>query len=174
MKTLLYIIMGLAIIVLILHMIAPKSYEVTRKIEVNRSQQEVFNSLRSLQQQDKWSPWMNRDPKIQIEYHGVDGEIGSYTHWKGNKEVGEGEQEIKVIDEPNRIETELRFIKPWEITNKGYFQLRETATGTEVTWGFTGTNKFPFTIMMVFMDMDKAIGKDFEEGLSNFKQYIEK
>ena len=37
-----------------------------------------------------------------------------------------------------------------------------------------GENKFPVTIMMVFMDMDKTIGKDFEKGLEKFKAYIEK
>jgi hypothetical protein len=42
-----------------------------------------------------------------------------------------------------------------------------------VTWGFSGKNKFPFSIMMLFMNMDKAVGKDFEEGLDNLKSILE-
>jgi hypothetical protein len=45
---------------------------------------------------------------------------------------------------------------------------------TNVTWGFSGRNKFPFSIFMLFMNMDKAVGKDFEEGLKSLKQQLEK
>ena len=41
-----------------------------------------------------------------------------------------------------------------------------------VTWGFTGTNKFPMRIMMLFMSMDKMLGKDFEQGLQNLKHNL--
>ena len=44
---------------------------------------------------------------------------------------------------------------------------------TKVIWGFSGKNKFPMSIMMLFMSMDKAIGKDFEEGLASLKQILE-
>ncbi|MFA8434672.1 MAG: SRPBCC family protein [Marinifilaceae bacterium] len=174
MKILLYILIGIAIIIAALHLMGPKSFHVSRTIVVNQSPDLVFKSLCSLKEQDLWSPWSKRDPEIKIEYHGTDGEVGSYSHWSGNKEVGEGEQEITLIKAPGRIETELRFLKPWKATNKGYFDLKPSGEGTEITWGFSGENKFPFTIMMLFMNMDKAIGKDFEEGLSNFKNYIEK
>jgi hypothetical protein len=42
-----------------------------------------------------------------------------------------------------------------------------------VTWGFSGKNKFPVSIMMLFMNMDKTVGKDFEEGLSSLKAQLE-
>ena len=43
-----------------------------------------------------------------------------------------------------------------------------------MTWGFQGENSsFMGRIMGVFMNMDKAIGKDFEEGLSNLRGILE-
>lgn len=40
--------------------------------------------------------------------------------------------------------------------------------------GFSDKNRFPVSIMMLFMDMDKSIGKDFEQGLSDLKSILEK
>ena len=44
---------------------------------------------------------------------------------------------------------------------------------TQVIWGFSGKNKFPISIMMLFMNMDKAVGKDFEYGLNKLKGILE-
>ncbi|PKQ60993.1 SRPBCC family protein [Labilibaculum manganireducens] len=174
MKILLYILLGIGLLVAILHFMAPKTYHVERKIIVSANIDTVFKSLCSLKDQQVWSPWGSKDPNMTIEYNGIDGEIGSISHWVGNKEVGEGEQEITKIEPTSYIETELRFLKPFESTSTGFFTIRQVAEGTEVTWGFKGNNTFPTTLMMVFMNIDKAIGPDFEKGMADFKSFIEK
>jgi len=173
MKTALYIITCLIVLVFILHLLAPKNYHVERKIVVNSQIDNVFKSLCSLKEQQIWSPWAEMDANMKIEYRGVDGEVGSVSHWIGNKEVGEGEQEIMKIEGNTNIETELPFLKPFESTSTGFFQVQELDKSTEVIWGFHGKNKFPTTIIMLFMDMEKQIGPNFEKGLSKFKAYIE-
>ena len=45
---------------------------------------------------------------------------------------------------------------------------------TNVRWGFSGSMPRPLNLMMVMMDMDKAVGKDFEDGLNNLKTILEK
>lgn len=174
MKILLYIFLGVGLLLGILHFIAPKTYHVERKIVVSTNIDTVFESLCSLKEQQVWSPWGAKDPKMIIDYKGTDGQVGSSSHWIGNKEVGEGEQEITKIEPSSYIETELRFLKPFESTSTGFFATKQVAEGTEVTWGFKGNNTFPSTIMMVFMDMEKAIGPDFEKGMADFKLFIEK
>ncbi|WP_372751477.1 SRPBCC family protein [Labilibaculum sp.] len=174
MKIFLYILLGIGLLLVILHTIAPKTYQVERKIIVSVNIDSVFKSLCSLKAQQEWSPWASKDPNMVVEYNGVDGQLGSVTHWIGNKEVGEGEQEITKIEPSSYIETELRFLKPFKSTSTGFFSLKQVSEGTEVSWGFKGHNTFPITIMMVFMNMEKAIGPDFEKGLSDFKLFIEK
>ncbi|MCF8372948.1 MAG: SRPBCC family protein [Bacteroidales bacterium] len=170
----LYIIAGLVLLILILGMIAPSEFAVSRDIVVNKPQKAVWDSLISLKEQQEWSVWGTRDPNMRTEFKGTDGEVGAIHLWFGNKQVGEGEQELTKLVPMTRVESELRFLKPWKATNMGYFDLKAEGNGTHVTWGFSGKSKFPMSIMMLFMNMDKAIGKDFEEGLSNFKTYIEK
>ena len=174
MTTLLYIVAGLVLLIVILAIIAPKTYDVSRSIVIDTPKSEVFTVLRSLKEQDSWSPWGKKDPNMKKEYRGTDGEIGSVSYWSGNKEVGEGEQEITKIIDGERIEGELRFLKPWKSESDCYFETKEVNEGkTEVVWGFSGKNKFPFSIFMLFMNMDKAVGKDFEEGLANLKAKME-
>ena len=174
MKKALVIVGCLILFVFVLHLFAPKDYQVERKVIVTTQIDTVFKSLCSLQEQQVWSPWAEMDTNMKVEYRGIDGEIGSVTHWVGNEEVGEGEQEIMKIEGNTMIETELRFLKPFESTSIGFFKLKELDNQTEVTWGFRGENSFPTTIIMLFMDMDEQIGPDFEKGLSKFKAYIEK
>lgn len=170
----LYIVLAIAALLLLLAAIAPKNYNVSRSIEIKRPKNEVFNYLKSLKNQDEWSPWAKRDPNMYQEFTGTDGQVGALSYWKGNKQVGEGEQEITKIVEGKRIESELRFLKPFKSTSDAYIETVEVGSDrTKVIWGFSGKNVFPMSIMMLFMSMDKAVGKDFEEGLASLKEILE-
>ncbi|MCV6630678.1 MAG: SRPBCC family protein [Flavobacteriaceae bacterium] len=170
----LYALIGFIVILVFLGWIAPSSYHVFRQIEVNRPKSEVFHYLKYLKNQDDWSPWSGKDLEMLKTYSGIDGTVGFISAWKGNKEVGEGEQEITNILEGERIDTQLRFLKPWKSQSDAYLKLNEsTANKTRVTWGFTGKNKFLMSIMMLFMNMDKMIGNDFDQGLSKLKEVLE-
>ena len=93
---------------------------------------------------------------------------------KATKMWERGEQEIIKIVEGERIESELRFLKPFKSTSDAYIETIEVGTDrTKVIWGFSGKNVFPMSIVMLFMSMDKAVGKDFEEGLASLKQNLE-
>ncbi|AKA33737.1 SRPBCC family protein [Flagellimonas lutaonensis] len=174
MTTLLYILGGIVLLLILLALVAPKTYDVSRSIVINKPKSEVFEYLRFLKKQDEWSPWNKKDPDMQKEFRGTDGEVGAVSYWNGNKDVGEGEQEITKIVEGERVESELRFLKPWKSTSDAYMVTEDAGNGsTRVTWGFSGNNKFPMSIMMLFMSMDKMIGKDFEEGLANLKAKLE-
>ncbi|UJH67660.1 SRPBCC family protein [Allomuricauda sp. SCSIO 65647] len=174
MTILLYILGGIVLLVLVLALIAPKTYDVSRSIVVAKPKDEVFAYLRSLKKQDEWSPWSKKDPDMHKEFRGTDGEVGAMSYWNGNKEVGEGEQEITKIVDGERVESELRFLKPFKSTSDAYMTTEDSGSGgTKVTWGFSGKNKFPMSIMMLFMSMDKMVGKDFEEGLESLKAKLE-
>ena len=174
MSTLLYILLGIIALVVVLAIIAPKNYEVSRNIIIKRPLKEVFNSLRSLKNQDNWSPWAEKDPNMKKTFTGTDGEVGCISAWEGNKEVGSGEQEITAIEDNKVIHSQLRFLKPFKSTSDAYLKVSEVDGGTNVIWVFTGHNKFPVSIMMLFMNMDKAVGKDFEQGLAKLRKTLEK
>ena len=174
METLWIILGGIAALILILAVIAPKRYDVNRSVTIARPKAEVFEYLRYLQKQDEWSPWNKKDPDMKKQFEGTDGEVGAISKWQGNKDVGEGEQELIRIVDGEVVESRLRFFKPWKSESDAYMRTVDSGDGgTVVTWGFSGKNKFPISIMMLFMNMDKAVGKDFEEGLTTLKSRLE-
>jgi hypothetical protein len=164
---------GIVAIIIILILVAPKKYHINRSIVINRPLPDVFQYLKHVKNQDHWSPWKKKDPNMQQTFSGEDGTVGFVSKWEGNKEVGSGEQEIKKITENKRLDTELRFFKPWKSESDAYIEVDEADGGTKVTWGFSGTNKVPYNVMMLFFNMDKAVGKDFEEGLAELKKILE-
>ncbi len=171
----LYIFGGIIGVLVLLALFAPKKYEVNRSIVINKPRSEVFQYLKYIKNQDEWSPWKNRDPEMQQTFSGEDGTIGFISKWDSDhKHVGAGEQEIVGITHNEQIRTELRFLKPWKSESDAYINTHDaTDSATEVTWGFSGTNKVPMNIMMLFYNMDKAVGKDFEEGLAELKIVLE-
>lgn len=170
----LYILGGLVLLILVLMLVAPKGAQVERSITVNVSPEVAYESLRSLKNFDQWSPWNDRDPHLERGYKGTDGEVGSIAWWKGNKEVGEGEQEIKQLTPHTYIETELRFLKPFKAVNRAYWRITaENNGGSKVIWGFDGKFQMPMNIMFLFMSMEGPIGKDFETGLARWKTFVE-
>lgn len=171
---------GLVVLVVIalvaLIFLAPADYKVEREVTINKPRAEVFAYAKMLKNQNDWGPWVKKDPNIKLNYKGNDGEPGFVSAWESSMEdVGVGEQEIKKIDDGKRIESELRFKKPFESTSNAYMTMEDAGAGqTNVKWGFTGTMPRPFNLMLLLMDMDKEVGKDFDAGLANLKSIVEK
>ena len=173
MTTFFYILGAIILIIIILAMVAPKNYDVNRSIVINKPLKDVYNYLKLIKNQDNWSTWAEKDPNMKKTFTGNDGEVGFISAWVGNKDVGEGEQEITGFVENEAVYSQLRFFKPWKSTSDAYLKVSKESGGTKVVWGFSGNNKFPVRIIMLFMNMDKVVGKDFEYGLNKLKGLLE-
>lgn len=170
-----YILGGILLLLILLYLLGPATYNVSRTIHINRTTPEVYNYLKFLKNQDEWSPWQKKDPDMKKDFRGTDGSVGAVSSWEGNKEVGSGEQEITRLVEGSRVESKLRFFKPWKSQSDAYMEVEQASEGgSRVRWGFSGKNGFPMRLMMLFMSMDKMVGSDFEEGLANLKSKLER
>ncbi len=174
-KIILLVIVILIAIPLLVALFVKKDYAVEREIVINKPKQEVFEYVKYLKNQNNYSVWASLDPNMKTSFTGTDGTVGFISAWESaQKNVGKGEQEIKKITDGERIDYELRFIKPMESTEQAYM-ITESVSGmqTKVKWGFSGRMKYPMNLMMLFMDFDKMIGGDFEKGLVNLKTIVE-
>lgn len=159
--------------ILILGLIMPKKFEVSRTVSIDAPREFVFQKVNSLEKMDVWSPWSKLDPNMKSESIGTEGAVGSIRKWKGNKDVGEGEQEIKEIIPNELMHNEIRFKNLMESTNQVFLKLVESNGKTAVTWQMVGESSFPFNAMGAFVSMDKMIGPDFEKGLNELKKLVE-
>jgi len=174
-KKILIGIVGLIALILIVAIFVKKDYSVEREIVIDKPQPEVFDYVKYLKNQDNFSVWAKRDPNMKKEYVGTDATPGFTSKWDSeNDHVGKGEQEIKAI-KGDTIFYELRFIKPFESTSPAYMIAQSaSAAQTKVKWGFHGHMNYPMNIMLLCMDMNEMIGKDFQTGLENLKGILEK
>ncbi len=154
-------------------LLVKKDFSLEKQIVINKTQKEVFDYLKLIRNQEKYSVWVMRDPHINLVYTGTDGTVGFKSAWTSNdKNVGIGEQEITKLTEGVSTEVEIRFKKPFEATN--WAKTTVTAVSeheTRVHQLFYGRSKFPMNIMNLFMD--KLLGKDMLQNLVNMKKNLE-
>jgi hypothetical protein len=172
--TVILVIVSVAAFFLIIAVFTKKSYSIEREVKINRSSNDVFNFIKKLKNQDLFNKWVMMDPNMKKEFRGTDGTIGFVYAWDGNKRAGKGEQEIKGIKEGERLDVEVRFIKPFEGTASTPFAVRSISINeSSVTWGMKSTVKYPMNLLLLFMNMDKSLGKDLEASLSALKKILE-
>jgi Polyketide cyclase / dehydrase and lipid transport len=166
---------GILTLMLMVAALSKKSYALERTIVVNKNKADTFYFVTSLQNQDRFSKWANLDPAMKKEYVGIDRSVGFISKWEStHKQVGQGEQEITNIVDGERMECELRFLKPMRAVAQAYFTVTEISENqTKVTWGFTSRMPYPFNIFLIIMNMEKMLGNDFEEGLVTMKRLLE-
>jgi hypothetical protein len=179
MKTLKKLLFGVAILiglVLIAAWFTNKDYSVEREIVINKPKQQVFDYVKFLKNQNNYSKWATMDKNMKKTFTGTDGTVGCVSGWDSeNSQLGKGEQEITKMSEGDRIDYELRFIKPMESISPAYMSTESiTDSTTKVKWGMSGTMTYPTNAVMWFMDMNKVIGGDLDTGLTVLKGILEK
>jgi hypothetical protein len=167
---------GIIVLLLIIGLFVKKDYSVAKEIIVNKSKSVVFEYLKFLKNQNKFSVWASMDPNMKTEYRGTDGTEGFVSAWESeNKNVGKGEQEILKIVNGERIDYEIRFIKPFASTSwANMIVASANENQTRVHWEFTGKMKYPTNLTLLFMNMEKMVGNDLEKGLQNLKTIMDK
>jgi effector-binding domain-containing protein len=165
-KWILYIVIALVVMIAILTFIAPTDMHSERSIVIKAPKEVIWKNVVMFANQQKWSPWFEKDPNIKTSIEGTDGTVGAMSKWDGNDDVGKGEQTFTKIEPMKNVESDLHFLKPWESHANAFITLSDTEGGVKVTWGFSGKMSRPFNVMGLFMNMDKAIGGDFEKGLA--------
>lgn len=174
-KTVLILLAALIAFPLIIALFVKNDYVVEERIVINQPKTEVFDYIKLLKNQEHYSKWAIMDPDMSKTYRGTDGTVSFSSAWDSNNEhVGAGEQEIKKIIEGDKIDYEIRFLKPFEATSSAFMSTQiVNDDNTEVTWGFRGHIAYPFNVMMLFMDFEKMIGDDLQTGLLKLKSILE-
>ena len=172
--TILIVLGSLVALFLLIALLTKKEFKLEKQVLINKPKQEVFNYLKMLRNQEKYSVWVMKDPDIKLVYTGTDGTVGAASSWTSNdKNVGVGAQEIIKLNEGESMDVKIEFEKPFKGTNYANTTVTTVGNGqTKVVNTFTGKSNFPMNIMNLFMD--KLVGKAMEQNLVNMKANLEK
>lgn len=167
-KKILITLGALIALLLIIALFVPKDFTSKAEITINKPKQEVFEYIKYVKNQDNFGTWQLSDPGMKTTSEGTDGTVGFKYSWVSEK-LGNGSQTITHIEEGKRMDSELDF--GFGDPAKGFIVLKEISPDqTSVTWGVSGRSPYPWNLMGLFMSMDG----DFEKGLKNLKNILEK
>jgi hypothetical protein len=165
-------IIGLIALLLIVAMIVPKDYTISVSTTINKPQAVVFDYVKMIKNQEKYSVWVMKDPNVKIEYTGIDGTVGAKSSWVSlDDNVGVGSQQITKITD-DRIDVDIHFEKPMKGDDSGATIVESISDNqTKLTNEFYGHADYPINLMsFVFKDFIK---KDQEQNLANLKKILE-
>ena len=171
--TILLIVAGIIVLLLIIALFMKREHYVNREIIINAPRQKVFDYIKLLKNQDEFNKHAMAGPDREREFKGTDGTVGYIYAWRGNKNAGVGEKEIKNIIEGHSIEMEIRFVKPMRVTANIIMETESLSDNqTKVSWINAGTLKYPMNLMIPIAE--KKFPKDMDISLSTLKSILEK
>jgi carbon monoxide dehydrogenase subunit G len=169
-RKIIYVLLGLIAALLIAGFLLPRQVTVTRSTHIDRPPADIIPWLVSLKKFNEWSPWFNKDPNAKYTYSGPESGVGAKVAWAGNKDVGEGTQEITSVSE-SKVDVALAFGGQGPATAQ--YTLIPDQTGTNLTWTLNADmGASPIGHLFGPM-MDSMVGKDYVIGLSNLKRVVE-
>jgi hypothetical protein len=171
------IVLGLAVLAVLFVVVVstrPSDFRYTRSAAIAASPAAVFAQVNDLHKWNDWSPWAKMDPNAKNTFEGPAAGIGAKMSWAGNNKVGEGIMTITDSHPNDLIKFQLQFLKPFAATNTAEFIFTPKGSKTIVTWTMFGKCNFMSKAVGLFMDCDKMVGGQFEQGFANLKSIVEK
>jgi len=172
-----WILGGVAVVIAIFVTVValqPSDFRIERSAAIAAPAPAVFAQVNDFQNWRAWSPWEKLDPQLKRIYEGPAAGTGAQYAWVGNKDVGEGRMTILESRPGELVRIRLEFFKPFAATNTAEFSFRPSGNGTELTWSMSGQNNFVARAICLFMNMDKMVGGQFEQGLAQIKSIVER
>lgn len=149
----------------------PKSYTMSRSLDLSAPVAKVFAATGDFNQFNAWQPWIRYEPSAKQTVTGKPFTVGARYAWEG-KQIGSGSMTIREIRENETVVHDLEFTSPQQSKAISRFDFKAQGAGTRITWTLSGESAYIgrwFGLMM-----DRMMGKDFESGLQNLRAIVEK
>ncbi len=169
------ILIALVVIIIVFVLIVtmqPSDFRITRSATMPAPAPMVFAQVNNLDNWEAWSPWAKLDPAAKNSYEGPPAGTGAIFSWAGNNQVGEGRMTITESRPNEYVRFKLEFLKPFKATNTAEFTFKPEGNQTTVTWSMFGKNNFMSKTIGLFMNCDKMVGGQFEQGLAQMKSVV--
>jgi hypothetical protein len=169
----LYASAALVVAVLLFAATRPSDFLIQRSVSIDAPPEAVFAHIDDFHRWRAWSPYEHLDPAMKRSYGGAASGKGATYAWEGNSKAGAGNIEIIESLLPSRIVFRLEMIKPFAAVNRVVFSLLAQPGGVQVTWAMSGSNGFIAKLMGLFVNIDRMVGAQFEQGLARLKTVAE-
>lgn len=171
-KKIIYVVLSIIVAYFVLCIIGPKKMDVTASKTLQASSVAIFSQIADLRNMKNWSKWILEDTAMKMTYGKTTSGIGGTYSWQ-SKKSGAGSMTIKNVDPNRMIAYDLTF-KDWDAISDVKMELKPNGKTTDVTWTMIDQKESPFYLrgMMLVMNMNGRIKKDFNKGLDNLDQFL--
>jgi len=174
MSTLLIVLIAVGAVIAAILLFAamkPDRFEYRRSTNIDRPTDKIYPLINDLRAQAQWSPF-EKDPDMKRVHSGPAQGNGAVYEWDGNREVGAGR--IAITDStPSKVTLDLEMLRPFAARNVVEFTLEPRGQGTLVTWAMRGTQPFMVKLMSTFINCEKMVCSQFDQGLAKLKTLAE-
>ena len=150
-----------------------KSIEIIKTVNINGSQQEVYEMVKYLNNFPKWSPFLAQDPNQKYVVKGTDGTVGAQYHWDGNEGKDIGYQEIVKLEEQKYVGMKCDIQKAFVAKPTFEYYFSKTANGIEVKQDFKLESGLVDCFFMWLFGAKTAMENTNQQGLDLLKKAVE-
>jgi len=148
----------------------PDNFYAARSLQIAAPPNRLHGLINDLRQMNRWNPYALRDCGGIAEYSGPEAGPGATFHFAGKGGTG---QVIVTDSSPALIGMRLVMTKPIAGDNRVEFQLKPVGDQTEVTWAMKGKQNLLIKVLSLFINCERMMARDFDEGLGNLKAIAE-
>jgi len=166
------ILLGLVAVIgilLIIVALRPADFRVERSATLAAPAMALFEQVNDHRKFAVWNPFMKLDPNVKNTYSGPDSGVGAACSWEGNSKIGAGSATIIESKPGELVRQRMDWKRPMEGTSTVEFTFKPDGDKTVVTWAMYGKNNFMGKLVSLFMNCEKMVGPQFEEGLASIE-----
>ena len=164
------ILIGLVVLIAIFLVVVatrPADFRVERSATLAAPAQALFEQVNDHRKFNAWNPFLKVDPNVKNTYSGPESGVGAVCSWDGNSDIGAGSATIIESKSSELVRERMDWIRPMAGVAYVDFSFKPEGDKTVVTWAMYGKNGFMGKLMSLFMDCDKMVGPQFEQGLAD-------
>jgi hypothetical protein len=164
----------IAVIAILLLIVAlrPAEFRVERSATLSAPAAALFEQVNDHHKFSMWNPFMKLDPNVKTTYSGPEAGVGATCSWDGNKKIGAGSATIIESKPDELVRERMDWKRPMEGTSTVEFTFKPAGDKTVVAWAMYGKNGFMGKLVSLFMDCEKMVGPQFEQGLADLGKVV--
>ena len=102
----------------------PDSFQVERARRMHAPAEKIFPLINDFSNWGAWSPWVAKDPGIEITMSDKTSGMGAMYEWAGNSDVGRGRMEVVTVFPLKAVRLKLSIFEPMVARNAVEFSLQ--------------------------------------------------
>lgn len=158
----------LVVLIVVASLVLPDHFKVERSIVLKSDKSAVFEEVANYNNWGHWSPWMKKDSTVRNTITAAAATVGHTMKWTSEKS-GNGSLSIVEVTPTDSVRMLLQF-DDMDMHSSMQFKLEQL--GDSVRLSIINTGELKFMSRIFGLLFDRMLGRDYENGLSNIKDYL--